>query len=82
MTNKELIEKLQAYFLKQDPKVVTRILANMFIDVNRVFHYDSLSDQELISLHSRMALNHNELQTFALDENPEPLKYFNVVKHD
>ncbi len=78
MTNKELIDKLQAYFLKQDPKVVTRILANMYIDINRVFNVEQLPDQELISLQSRMELNHNELQKFALDENPEPLKYFNM----
>lgn len=78
MTNKELIEKLQAYFLKQDPKVVTRILANMYIDVNRWSNSHKLSVREKNLLKLRASLNNMELEKFALDDNPEPLKYFNL----
>lgn len=50
-TNKQVIDELQEYYLKQDPKVIARALANMMIDMNRI-HY-----LELLSSYEKKALN-------------------------
>lgn len=46
MTNKEVVEKLEAYFNAQDPKVVAQAAAGMSIDLNRFLNFDQLDKDE------------------------------------
>lgn len=64
VSNKELIDKLQAYFLEQDPKDIARGLANMMIDIHRIVTYENLSEDQKNSLKFRMAANTEELKEF------------------
>lgn len=64
ITNKEVIDQLQDYFLKQDPKDVARLLANMMIDMHRVATVCSLPEDEQESLSTRIQINSSTLQEF------------------
>ena len=63
-TNKEVIDKLQEYFLTQDPKVVCRILANIMIDVRRIHWSHNLPEDELERLVERIKKNSEQLKDF------------------
>lgn len=81
ITKKELIDKLQKYFLEvNDIEVVTRLLANMMIDMSRVYDLDTLSLEESTCLLFRIQHNHEQLMRFAQDDNPTPLKLENIQK--
>lgn len=64
-TNKKVINELQEYFLKQDPKIVARFLANMMIDLNRLYSIEELSENERKCLEFRMEHNIQQLRNFA-----------------
>lgn len=83
-TNKELINELQDFFLKQDPSIIARILAGMMIDMNRIMSMDTLGKNEKDCLLVRMEANRNELVRFAKEgpRNEKPLKYFNIESND
>lgn len=68
MTNKELIDKLEAYFLNQEPATVCRVLANMMIDMNRMCNISKLPMHERLSLFERCKLNDQQLSQFATSE--------------
>ena len=68
MTNKELMKRLTAYFLTQDPKTVARLLANAFLDFHRINTLDSLPTKETECLLKRIELNSKNLQRFARGE--------------
>ena len=75
MKNKEIIDKLTDYFIKEgDPQIVARILAGMMIDFNRILHFHELPDDEKTSLVERMRLNNEELMKFAREGGHQPLK--------
>lgn len=63
-TNKEVIDNLQRYFLKQDMKVITRALANAMIDYYRIAHRSTLPEDELTRLVYRIKKNADQLQKF------------------
>lgn len=65
MKNKELIDRLQAYFLTQDPNVVARILANYMIDMHRLCCVWEIPEEEQENLACRMSINSEKLQDFA-----------------
>jgi hypothetical protein len=64
MDNKEVIDRLQAYYLTQDPSVVARALASILIDMNRLKHFGELGDKEAQCLEIRLNLMMDELQDF------------------
>lgn len=64
ISNKEVIDRLQEYFLGQDPKVVARILANQIIDLHRWTIWEELPSDEFYSLVVRSKLNSKTLQDF------------------
>ncbi len=63
-TNKEVIDKLQEYFLTQDPKVVCRMLANMMIDIRRMYWSQNLPKDELERFFERTKKNSEQLKDF------------------
>jgi hypothetical protein len=72
-TNKEVIEKLESYFLEQDHKAVCRLLANMMIDMHRMSHIKKLPVDELIGLLRRQEFNKIELEYFIKNGPRGPL---------
>ncbi len=64
VSNKEVIHKLQQYFLQQDPAIVARLLAATMIDLHRFNNLDSLDNEETDSLFRRSALNSLQLIEF------------------
>jgi hypothetical protein len=64
MDNKEVMDRLQAYYLTQDPSVVARALASILIDMNRLKHFGELADKEAQCLEIRLNLMMDELQDF------------------
>ncbi len=63
-TNKEIVDALQEYFLQQDPKIVARLLANFFIDFNRLVNIDKLPEMEKFWLRRRIQHNVDQLHKF------------------
>jgi coenzyme F420-reducing hydrogenase delta subunit len=77
-TNKEIIYLLQEYYLKQDPKIIARCLANMMIDLNRLQHFSYLSSNEAISLMVRMEKNAEQISKFIANPDTEELELINL----
>jgi len=73
LTNKEVVEKLETYFLEQDHKVVCRLLANMRIDIHRFNYLDQFSNDELISFLRCQEMNKRELEDFIKNGPRGPL---------
>ena len=69
MTNKEVIDKLQAFYLTQDPEKVARICANFAVDLNRFLHVDDLDDDEKEDFLGRIAFNVGEIYKFSRGED-------------
>lgn len=75
MDNKEVLDKLQKYFLDQcDPKVVARSLASCMIDFNRLHYYDNLSESQAKNLNYRIYEMVKELHKFIKDGPDGELK--------
>lgn len=53
ITNKEVINKLCDYFMTQDRTVVSRLCANLIIDLNR-YHYDYSCPHNISTLKKRI----------------------------
>ncbi len=64
ISNKEVIDKLQKYFLGQNKKFVARTLAEYIIDVHRWAIRDQLPSDEFDSLVARTKLNSETLLDF------------------
>lgn len=50
MTNKEVVDKLQSYYLTQDTVTIARLCANYAIDINRFYNFEHLSIEEKFKL--------------------------------
>ena len=68
-TNKEIIDALQEYFLKQDPKEIARALANCMLDIHRFVNFDSLPENESSLLITRSVANSKELLDFVTEKS-------------
>lgn len=55
--NKKVIDKLQNYFLKQDPKIISRLCGNFAIDLNRFLNIEYLDQDEKYNLIYRTQQN-------------------------
>lgn len=66
-TNKEVIDKLQDYFMKQDIKLVCRALAGTMIDINRIMNIEYLPQEEYLLLIARLMANNTQLMKFIND---------------
>ena len=75
ITNKEIMDKLQAYFITQDPKVVAKVLASWMIDFNRFMNIETLPEEERDNLIKRMVLNHQELIDFIMNGPKRNMSY-------
>ena len=78
MNNKEVIDALQEYFLKQDPKDIARFLANMMIDLNRFLSIEELPPDEAESLYFRIRYNVQQLRDFAKNGSVQGLTLTNI----
>lgn len=68
MENKEVIEKLTEFYLKQsDFPTIARALSAAMIDYSRFVNVDKLDEEERNSLYARSFLNAKELQRFVKD---------------
>jgi hypothetical protein len=74
MTNKELLDKLQAFLLTQDPNVVSRCFANHLLDMYRINNFSDLPQTEKDSLIKRIQLNASTLADFAANGPKGTLK--------
>ncbi len=64
-TNKRVLEGLQKYFMENsDFKTVSRLLANMLIDFNRMMAVESLPQEEQVILLARCHANLYQLNKF------------------
>ena len=83
MTNEEVIDKLQAYFLTQDPKVVARLCGNCIVDINRFLNLSIIPHKEAINLLNRWKENIEDVQEFLVSKNcDEKLKLFMTESED
>jgi hypothetical protein len=73
MNNKDVIDKLQAYFLQQDPQVLTRLTANMMVDFHRLYSIESLPFEEVECLFQRIERNALSLRDFVENGPKGPL---------
>jgi|HubBroStandDraft_3_1064219.scaffolds.fasta_scaffold253604_2 hypothetical protein len=69
-TNKEVIDALTKYFITQDKETVARCLASMIIDFNRIFHLQTLPEEEKALLNARVIANVLSLRKF-IKNGPE-----------
>ena len=60
MTNKEAIDILQNYFMKQNKEDITRFAANAIIDLGRFMNITELDERQRESLLMRTANNLRE----------------------
>lgn len=77
-TNKEIIDRLQEYFLTQDAQIVARSLAGLMIDLNRMMIFSSLSNMERVNLMDRMEINRRSLIKFIEMGEGGDLVLFNI----
>lgn len=66
-TNKEVIDALIEYFLKQPPEVIARGLANSMIDIQRLYLFSECTNEEKKSLLYRTDQNIRALKKFVKD---------------
>jgi len=64
MEKNEVIEKLQKHFLEQEPKIIARALANVFIDLKRIKKIYELPVKDVEYLVLRMNKNIEQLDEF------------------
>lgn len=73
LNNKDLIDKLQAYLLTQNPEIVARLLANCMVDFFRLYTIKYLPFEEVESLFHRIEKNAISLREFEKKDKHEPL---------
>ena len=80
ISNKEIIEKLTSYLMKQDQKTVCRFLANCFIDYNRLANHYKLPEKEKKNLEFRISYNAQVLRNWVKNgcDQDESFKLFNT----
>lgn len=79
ISNKEVIDKLEAYFVEQDSRAIARAFAGMLLDIHRVVMIEQLPDGEAINLKNRMILNSQALMDFVKNgPQGEGFKCFNI----
>lgn len=69
MTNEEMIDRLQEYFLKQDPSVVARMTANLLLDIIRFLTIEILTEDQAENLIYRSRYNATQVYNVLNDEN-------------
>ncbi len=80
MENKEIAEKLIAYFLTQSHKDIATALALMSIDFTRIANADTLPEKELQSLYYRIQLQSKQLQDFVQNGAKGDLNFINITR--
>lgn len=70
ISGKELIQKLKAYYLTQDPDIVCEGLAGIMLDIYRLVYREKLTENEKLSLMIRLPLMVEELERF-ISEGPK-----------
>lgn len=82
MKNKEVLDKLQYYYLTQcDPQVVARALASAMIDYHRLTDLENLPEKELKCLEQRIVLNATELESF-IEHGPTGTLKIHAINSD
>lgn len=78
MENKEVIDKLQAYFLEQDHELIARMAAALLVDLHRMATFGLLPEDERQSLVERVRKNSIELEAFIKKGPSSGLELINV----
>jgi hypothetical protein len=80
MTNKEVVDRLQKFYLEQvEHKIVAEMLANSIVDFNRFLHLHELPEEEQQSLIFRIKANIESLYPVIEGEDIE-IKTMTIVK--
>lgn len=77
-TKKQVINDLVEYYLKQEPQFIARALANAMIDLNRLYAWNSLDEEEQASFIFRLEQNVLELRKFILGNEEK----FSLISHE
>ena len=77
ISNKEIIQNLKEYFLKQEPSDIAACLANLLIDINRILNCDQLEEKERICLAARIHAQFASLHDFVKNGSSGKLKIHN-----
>lgn len=64
VSNKDTLEALVRYFLKQPKEELARALAGCIIDFDRLANWDKLSEKEQLCFKTRMQFNTLSLHDF------------------
>jgi hypothetical protein len=81
MNNKEVIDILQKYFLKQEHELVTKMLANCIVDLNRFLNFQDLSILEADHLIKRTKNNMKEIVACIKDNTNNDLQLIHEPFH-
>lgn len=72
-SNKEVIEKLVEYYLKQDPERVARLCANFAVDLNRFLYIDYLDKDERDEFLLRMTYNVSNIHNLVREDDEQEI---------
>lgn len=75
MTNKEVAEKLRAFYSTQDHKDLAHLCAAFALDINRFLHFEMLSAEKREDLMRRSAINMQNVLISAISDHPAKLKF-------
>lgn len=64
ISNKDLMTKLQEFYLTQPPEIIALVAASLMIDINRFYHIEHLPEKQLECLFIRTKKNVEELEDF------------------
>lgn len=80
--NKEIIEELTKYFMKQPQEHTCELLACMIIDLNRIVNSKELEKSELESLKLRIQWNIDQINYFIKNGTANYLKLETINSDD
>lgn len=80
MKNQDAIDKLRVYFLQQDPKDISRLTANLIIDIQRFLNLHTLQDEEVKSLFARSHINIMEVEDFLRNGPSKEFKLISTIE--
>lgn len=64
VSNKEVVQALVRYFLKQEKEALAENLAHCMLDFHRLATWDHLSEKEKLNFKARMMMNDSSLIDF------------------
>ena len=72
--NKEVLDEIEAYLITKNPVEVSRLAANLMLDIHRFVNMETLPEAEAKSLIERSLLYSQEFSDFAKGKRRESFK--------